>query len=96
MEEIFKNIFAKHNLTDDQLRRFISDYTTGLVVSLIVSAPNVSTDDEERLEDMIHSQNLEGIIQLLETKFESKEAWTKYLTDQAVPLFDNYVKTVAS
>ena len=96
MEELFRNIFSKYKLTDEQLHKFISDYTTGLIITLIVNIQNLSKDDEVKLEGMIKSQDLEGVMTLLEGKFESKEAWTKYVESQAVPLLESYVKTVVA
>ena len=94
MEEIFKEIFGKYNLTDEQLHKFIADFSTGLIISLIVNVNNLTKQDEVKLEEYVKEQDLKKVMQLLEEKFNSREEWAKYVQAQAVPLFENYINTV--
>ena len=99
MQEIFKEILEKHSSkiqpTDAVINQFMSDYLSVLVLKLIGLTPNVTPEDDEKIRGLINTdQNLDAVLNILQSKFESKESWNKFVEDQAGPLMDQFIETL--
>lgn len=91
MEDLFREIFGKYGLSEDQLNKMMGEFGSVFLLALVANAKDLEQSDIVKIHQYWDENRHGEIFSILKSKYTEGE-WKKYAREQAVSLLQSYVE----
>ena len=94
MLDIFKQIFAKDNLSGEKIQKYAADFSFILLLTVLASSKDkLNEADKVRVRESLEKNSYEDVWALLKQKY-SEEEFTELCRLKIAPLLEEYTEAV--
>jgi len=94
MNEIFKKLFAKNNLSEADTAFFAGDFNLIVFTTLVgATKDKLSPDEQAKIQQDWQEGKLDAVFSLIKSKY-SDEGWGQAIETHIEPLFSSYLREV--
>lgn len=94
MNEIFKQLFAKHGVSESDVTSFAKDFSSIVFVTLVgATKDKLSQDEQAHIQQYWQDNKPNAVFSLIKSKY-SDEEWGQVIETHIEPLLSSYLREV--